>query len=216
LSEKKEFGSCAGFMNNGVNFGGNWNEFVVLEQALTPTLVPGGQVTSSITSEYDPMVESGDSRLYGPILEYNASDMLQALGSFDFGFGRRLDGIPLAVMPTIGPGRVNPLSGKTFKQESCDRQANLAAADSALPGLAHAIDGDYRPLAATAASSVATDAATTAAGSYSALYAVRSAFGIPMSVGQKVLGGVGVALSAVTGYKAYWAMHDTYQSCMKD
>jgi hypothetical protein len=28
--EKQMFGSCAPFMNNGVNFGGNWNEFVVM------------------------------------------------------------------------------------------------------------------------------------------------------------------------------------------
>jgi hypothetical protein len=33
--EKKEFGSCAGFMNNGVNFGGSWNEFDILNWALT-------------------------------------------------------------------------------------------------------------------------------------------------------------------------------------
>jgi RHS repeat-associated protein len=41
--EKQMFGTCAPFMNNGVNFGGNWNSFYNMEAAFTPTkaiLVP--------------------------------------------------------------------------------------------------------------------------------------------------------------------------------
>jgi RHS repeat-associated protein len=33
--EKQMFGSCAGFMNNGANFGSSWNEFDILNWALT-------------------------------------------------------------------------------------------------------------------------------------------------------------------------------------
>jgi uncharacterized protein RhaS with RHS repeats len=44
--EKAMFGSCSPFMNNGVNFGANWNEFGILGLLLGPGQT--GDVTAKI------------------------------------------------------------------------------------------------------------------------------------------------------------------------
>jgi RHS repeat-associated protein len=49
--EKQMFGSCAPFMNNGVNFGGNWNEFDLFNiPVTTQTYTPAQPISTPINS----------------------------------------------------------------------------------------------------------------------------------------------------------------------
>jgi hypothetical protein len=102
------------------------------------------------------------------------------------------------------------------KSDFCSHQANLAAAESVLPGLANAIQGDYRPIAASATSEVVQDYALDAAGSSTSfLLTVRSWTGIPMSVTSKVLSGIGYAGLAYSAYSALKAAQTEYAACMQ-
>jgi RHS repeat-associated protein len=102
------------------------------------------------------------------------------------------------------------------KQDFCQHQANLAAAEAVLPGLANAIQGDYRPIAASATSEAVQDyALDAAASSTSFLATVRSWTGIPMSVTSKALSIVGYVGTAYTAYSALKAAQGEYAACMQ-
>jgi RHS repeat-associated protein len=102
------------------------------------------------------------------------------------------------------------------KSDYCSHQANLAAAESVLPGLANAIQGDYRPIAATGASMAVQEyASDAAANSTSFLLTVRSWTGIPMSVTSKALSIVGYVGTAYTAYSALKAAQAEYAACMQ-
>ncbi|MGA6980346.1 MAG: RHS repeat-associated core domain-containing protein, partial [Candidatus Sulfotelmatobacter sp.] len=102
------------------------------------------------------------------------------------------------------------------KKNFCSHQANLAAAEAVLPGLANAIQGDFRPIAASATSEVVQDyAMDAAANSTSFLLTVRSWTGIPMSVTSKALSIVGYVGTAYTAYSALKAAQTEYAACMQ-
>jgi hypothetical protein len=102
------------------------------------------------------------------------------------------------------------------KKDFCSHQANLAALESILPGLANAVQGDYRHIAATATSEVAKEVALdTAKKSTSFLQTVRSWTGIPMSVTPEILSAIGYVGAAVNTYGAMKAMQTEYAACMQ-
>lgn len=118
--------------------------------------------------------------------------------------------------PMNGATAVITAGPPNAKSDFCSHQANLAAAESVLPGLANAIQGDYRPIAATGASMAVQEyASDAAASSTSFLLTVRSWTGIPMSVTSKVLSIAGYAGMAYTGYSALKAAQTEYAACMQ-
>ena len=215
--EKREFKTCAPFMNNGVNFGSNWNEFDIMNIPITKKTwgwIPNTP-DSGVSSPSNPMASNTQ------VLAYWGMTSIHVGTGFDFmstycALFCGTDGTEV-FRRNYATGAATIRAGdRNFKKEFCDQQSNLAAADAVLPGLGHALNGDYRPVAATAASTAATEAATTAASTYSMLYTIRSLTGIPMSVTSKLITGFGVVGGVVTGYNAYKAMHDTYQACMSN
>ncbi len=114
-------------------------------------------------------------------------------------------------------GTISAIHGyEGSKKQFCDQQSNMAALNALLPGLANAIQGDYRAIAATTTSEVAQDVALdTAAKNTSLLLTVRSWTGLPMSVTSKILRGVGYVGTAVNLYDAMKAMQKEYAACMQ-
>ncbi len=132
------------------------------------------------------------------------------LGNSSFAPGLIPSHTPQNQIGTIRAGNPND------KSNYCQHQANLAAADSILPGLANAIQGDYRSVAATATNEAVQDyALDAAANSTSFLLTVRSWTGIPMSVTSKFLSIAGYAGMAYTGYSALKAAQTEYAACMQ-
>ncbi len=134
-----------------------------------------------------------------------------------------LDCIAKTWRPAAGSGPASNVVTATFrtgepgqKKAFCDSQSNKAFVNALLPGFSNAIQGNYKPIVATATSEITQEWALDAASkSTPFLLTVRSWMGIPMSITSKVLSGIGYVGIAVNLYDATKAMQTEYAACMQ-
>jgi hypothetical protein len=108
---------------------------------------------------------------------------------------------------TIGPGDPNA------KQNYCLDEANQAALEELLPGITR---GEYVSTAVKISKETGAHLALDSAAASSILKrAIRARTGVPMSVTEKVLGRLAVALLLYSGYEAWKVSQDEFQACMK-
>jgi RHS repeat-associated protein len=99
------------------------------------------------------------------------------------------------------------------KSDYCGHQADIAAAEELVPGLANVLDKDYTPTPKQLGKE-ALDVASEAAATSSVLRRIRAATGFPMSVTSKVLDYLGYFGAAVTAYQTMRAAQNEYSACM--
>jgi RHS repeat-associated protein len=106
----------------------------------------------------------------------------------------------------IGPGDPNA------KMNYCSDQSNQAALEEALPGITR---GQYVSTAAKVGGETAAHLGLDGAAASSVLKrGIRARFGVPMSVTEKVLGRVAVALLVFSAYEVLSAAQEEYKACM--
>jgi RHS repeat-associated protein len=176
--EKAMFGSCAGFMNNGVNFGSNWNEFGILATLLGP-----GQ-TGVVTATIGGVPVSETATYYGGDL--SLLNLIGGSDSWGWNFTKSLFGG--FALPHFGSGSCLGVAASGFTSaasaagSASDNAQKYAPVliQAANPGNASAVSGALyftanaaqqmgAPAQDVAAYTIAAGAATGAASTLSAL-----------------------------------------------
>jgi RHS repeat-associated protein len=125
--EKQMFGSCAGFMGNGVNFGSNWNEFGILATLLGP-----GQ-TGDVAATVNGVPVSETMTYYGGDL--SILNLIGGSDSWGWNFTKSLFGnFSLSTKPGTCLGVFVDTAGAPLKKMQDAAQKYLPAIASAMQG----------------------------------------------------------------------------------